>query len=269
MTERFKFVSFRHSNLKMVRLTQKKIEGLIMGILGEEGLRLTKQLQGNDNISEFTLATKLRRDIKLVRKMLYHLYNNNLVSFTRKKDKQKGWYIYYWTFVPESLKFLYIKNKKERLARFKEQLAREEAEQFFSCPKNCVRLDFDQAMDFEFRCPECGELIIQDMDKDNTVSELNKWITRLEKELAEEKNQSIARAAKERIKIAKLDKIIEEKLAKQKIVKKKVVKKKIVKKKAIKTKKLSGKSSEKVMNSSKKVNKKISKKVIKKIKKKK
>ncbi|MBT7237644.1 hypothetical protein HN865_02195, partial [Candidatus Woesearchaeota archaeon] len=161
------------------------------------------------------------------------------------------------------------KNKKERLARFKEQLAREEAEQFFSCPKNCVRLDFDQAMDFEFRCPECGELIIQDMDKDNTVSELNKWITRLEKELAEEKNQSIARAAKERIKIAKLDKIIEEKLAKQKIVKKKVVKKKIVKKKAIKTKKLSGKSSEKVMNSSKKVNKKISKKVIKKIKKKK
>src|SRR3989338_453753 len=84
-----------------MRLTPKKIEEIIVGILGESGIPLIKELMGKDNISEFDLATKTKQDIKVVRRMLYVLHNNNLVGFTRKKDKQKGWYIYYWTLIPE------------------------------------------------------------------------------------------------------------------------------------------------------------------------
>ena len=82
----------------------------------------------------------------------------------RKKDKQKGWYVYYWTLVPDNIKFLYLKNKKIILIKLKKQLQKEQTEQFFICPKKCVRLDFDQSIDFEFHCPECGELIIQDQN---------------------------------------------------------------------------------------------------------
>ena len=88
-----------------MRLTPKKIEEIMLSVLGEAGLPLIKELTGRENVSEFELATKTKKDIKIVRKMLYLLYNQNLISFTRKKDKQKGWYIYYWTLLPESIKF--------------------------------------------------------------------------------------------------------------------------------------------------------------------
>src|SRR3989338_209449 len=146
-----------------MRLTSKKIEEILVSLLGEGGAPLIKELQKQDNTSEFHLATKTKKDIKVIRRMLYVLYNNNLVSFNRKKDKEKGWYIYYWTLVPESVKYCYFKKKRELLERLTARLEEEKKELFFTCPKKCVRLNFDQATDFEFRCPECGELLSQEV----------------------------------------------------------------------------------------------------------
>ena len=152
-----------------MRLTTNKIKEVIIGILGEESLPLIDQLSGKENVSEFELATKTKKDIKIIRKMLYLLYNNSLVSFIRKKDKNKGWYIYYWTLLPEGIKFLYIKKKKELLQKLARQLEEESKELFFICPNKCVRLNFDQGMDFEFHCPECGQLINQDSSDRKSV----------------------------------------------------------------------------------------------------
>jgi transcription initiation factor TFIIE subunit alpha len=164
-----------------MRLTTKKIEEILVGVLGEPGLPLIKELSGKDNVSEFDLAKKTKLDIKIVRKMLYLLYNHNLVSFNRKKDKIKGWYIYYWTLIPESVKFSYLKLKKNLLEKLNEQLYQEQKELFFQCPKECVRLNFDHAMDFEFHCPECGSLLDQDDSK--------KMIEILEKKIADTKEE--------------------------------------------------------------------------------
>ena len=73
-----------------MRLTQKKIEDIVLPILGEEGLILIKYLYSKENVSEFDLSKRTKLDIKIVRKMLYLLYNHNLVGFNRKKDKEKG-----------------------------------------------------------------------------------------------------------------------------------------------------------------------------------
>jgi len=167
-----------------MRLTQKKIEEIMLSILGEDGLPLVKELSGKQHVSEFELADKLKKDIKVVRKMLYLLYNFNLVSFIRKKDKIKGWYIYYWTLLPESIKFNYIKRKKELLAKLQQRLEEETRELFYTCPTRCVRLNFDQAMDFEFHCPECGELTSQDNNAER-VQTLRKKVAEIEAELKE------------------------------------------------------------------------------------
>ena len=37
------------------------------------------------------------------------------------------------------------------------ELDREENNMFFICPKGHVRLDFNEASDYEFLCPACGE----------------------------------------------------------------------------------------------------------------
>ncbi len=166
----------------MIRLTQKKIEDMIVEVLGEEGLKLLKYLYGRENVSEFELANKTKFDIKIIRRMLYILYNHNLVGFSRKKDKQKGWYIYYWTLLPESIKFAYIKKRVEMAALLRERLEQERKELFFVCPDNCVRLTFDQATDFDFHCPECGKLAMQDNNK-QAVEELEKRLLDIEAEL--------------------------------------------------------------------------------------
>lgn len=165
-----------------MRLTGKKIEEILLNILGEEGLPLIRELSGKENVSEFDLATKTRQDIKVIRKMLYILYNNNLVGFIRKKDKIKGWYIYYWTLLPESIRFSYLKMKRNHLERFKQELEDEKKELFFVCNNNCVRLNFDQAMDFEFHCPECGELANQD-DGKKRIEDLDKKIKDTEEDI--------------------------------------------------------------------------------------
>lgn len=171
-----------------MRLTPKKIEQILVGLLGEDGLPLIGELLNKSNISEFDLANKTKKDIKIIRKMLYILYNHNLVEFTRKKDKIKGWYIYYWTLLPESVRFDYFKGKRNLLESLREQLGREQKELFFVCPAKCVRLNFDQAMDFEFHCPECGELIGQDNNKDR-IALITKKIMETEKELEQLKEQ--------------------------------------------------------------------------------
>ncbi|HLD80110.1 MAG TPA: transcription factor [Candidatus Nanoarchaeia archaeon] len=215
-----------------MRLTQKKIEEIMLSILGEEGLSLVKELSGKQHVSEFELADKLKKDIKIVRKMLYLLYNHNLVSFIRKKDKIKGWYIYYWTLQPESIKFSYIKRKKELLAKLQQRLEEESRELYFTCPNKCVRLNFDQAMDFEFHCPECGELASQDNNAER-IETLRKKVSEIEAELEElmekRKVRKIAtKARKKEVKVRKQEKqrkkATTKKVAKPKL--KKITKKK-------------------------------------------
>tara|TARA_Y100000310_G_scaffold89923_1_gene87039 strand:- start:7772 stop:8470 length:699 start_codon:yes stop_codon:yes gene_type:complete len=219
-----------------MRLTQKKIEEILGGIIGEDGLPLVHELIGKENVSEFDLAKRIKKDIKIVRKMLYLLYNYNLVGFTRKKDKQKGWYIYYWTLLPESIKFNYYKMKKELLDRYKQQLEDEQGELFFVCPNDCVRLNFDQAMEFEFHCPECGELINQD-EGEKQKEKIRKNIANLEEELAKLASQRLARrkVVKEKKQEVKVKKTAARKKAPKSKVPKKAVKKKVsAKKKAAK-----------------------------------
>lgn len=178
-----------------MRFTKKKIEDLLQSVVGIEGMPLINQLAERDNISEFELATKTKKDIKVIRKQLYILYNNNLVSFTRKKDKQKGWYIYYWTILPESIKYLYFKKKREYILQLKGRLETEQKELFFACPTSCVRLTFDQATDFEFHCPECGKLVSQDSSEEKT-QKIKGELKALEGELREDEKITVRKKTK-------------------------------------------------------------------------
>ena len=103
----------------------------------------------------------------------------------RKKDRKKGWYIYYWTFNQKQVRFLFLKLKKERLERLKTRLHRETTDQFYVCPKNCIRLEFEQATNFDYKCPECGTLMeMQDNAKD--IDRIKKEIVDTERFLHDE-----------------------------------------------------------------------------------
>jgi len=165
-----------------MKLSNKLIDEVISEVAGEDVLPLVKNLKNKKNVSEFLLAQNIKQEINKTRNMLYRLYNFNLVSFIRKKDKQKGWYIYYWTFNPKMIKYLSKTTKEKKLAKLKERIEREKSSDFFACDSQCIRLDFEQSTDFEFKCPECGSLLNQE-DNREKIKDIEKKIKSLEKEL--------------------------------------------------------------------------------------
>ncbi len=142
-------------------LTSKKVNEVIMEIAGENGVKIIGFLGSKKNISEFIIADKTDLDMQTTRNILYRLNGTNICSYIRKKDRKKGWYISYWTFNRSRINDMIAKIKKDRLDKLKERLRKEEENlnNFYICSKACARLDFDQATEFEFKCPECGTLL--------------------------------------------------------------------------------------------------------------
>src|SRR3989338_3666737 len=144
-----------------MKLTNTKIYDAVKEVVGEDSVKIIEYLKDKKNISDFKIADKVDRDIHEVRNILYRLYNCNLVTYYRKKYRQKGWYISYWTFNKKRVKDLMGIVKKQKLEKYNERLFEEEKnkDNFFLCPNACVRVNFDKATDFEFRCPECGNIL--------------------------------------------------------------------------------------------------------------
>ncbi|MBW3018975.1 hypothetical protein KY329_02200 [Candidatus Woesearchaeota archaeon] len=167
---------------KKVKISPELIEEIVLEVVGPDVMPLVKHLRNKINVSEFTLADKIKQEINVTRNMLYRLYDNNLVTFTRKKDKKKGWYIYYWTFNDNRVKDLIRDIKIRKIERLSEKLEKEKNTQFYICPEKCLRMDFETAMDYEFKCPECG-LLMEAEDNSEKIKHLEQAIERLKKEL--------------------------------------------------------------------------------------
>ena len=163
-----------------MRITNNKIYETVGEIVGEDSLKVVEFLKDKKNISDFKIAEKVNSDIHEIRNILYRLYNHNLVSYYRKKDRQKGWYISYWTFnkkrVGDLMKNLYF----SKIEKFSNRLEEEESNKgnIYLCPNACVRLNFEKATDVEFKCPECGS-ILNHQDNEKTISFLKNKIKEL------------------------------------------------------------------------------------------
>jgi len=165
-----------------MRISNKIIETVVKAVAGEDVVTLVDYLKDKKNISEFKIAEKIKKEVNETRNMLYRLHSANLVTFIRRKDKKKGWYIYYWTFNKKIVKYLFLSLKRKKLESLQERLKRENSSDFFLCEDKCIRLDFEQATDFGFKCPECGKILNQDHNEEK-ILEIEKEITALEKEL--------------------------------------------------------------------------------------
>jgi len=165
-------------------ITKKMITEVVSEAVGEDSLKVVFYLKSRNDISEFKIADDTKIEIHSVRNILYRLHNEHLVTYRRKKDREKGWYISYWTFNQKRIGELTIILKKRKLEKFKERLEKEEINKgnYYMCPNTCVRMDFYTATENDFKCPECGSLLNQ-QDNDRTIDGLKSSIKKLEKDL--------------------------------------------------------------------------------------
>jgi len=163
------------------KITNKKIYDIVGEVVGDDAVRIVEYLKDRKNISEFKIAEKTESEIHQIRNILYRLHSEHLVTYKRKKDRQKGWYISYWTFNKKRVKDLIGHLREQKITKFKERLEKEEKHKgyFFLCKNACVRMDFDQATDYSYKCPECGAILDQH-DNTKTIETLRDRIKELE-----------------------------------------------------------------------------------------
>jgi len=177
-------------------LSQEKINLLALQVGGELAAGIVQFLIDNgENISEFLISEKLDVEINQIRKALYILQENNLVNSMRKKDKKKGWYIYYWTFDPIQAETMVVKMKRERIKSLKKRLENETITNFYACKRSCIRMTYERALDHNYICPECGK-IMEEVDNSKKVSLIKKELALLEtpEEIMEEPEKAEAAA---------------------------------------------------------------------------
>ena len=165
-----------------MKIPQKNIDETIIEIAGKEGLQVYKILKDKENVNEFSIAEKLKLTINQIRNLIYKFEQHNLVTSTRKKDRKKGWYIYFFTLNPKQLEDITIQFKEKKVNILQRQLDRESSHDFYTCPNKCMRLPIENAMEHQFMCSECGSLL-EPENKENNVTKVKKLMKGLEEEL--------------------------------------------------------------------------------------
>ena len=139
------------------RQRQTLIE-VVDDIAGEEVKQVTLVLLNADKeTTDEEISEKLDMRLNQVRKSLYKLYDLQLATFRRIRDKSTGWFVYFWTLHPERIDTFVEKKQLEVLGKLQERLEYEDSNMFFTCNNpECPRVTFQEAMDNNFECEHCA-----------------------------------------------------------------------------------------------------------------
>ncbi len=150
---------FLEKGCYLVKMSRTAVNKVMQEVFGKSVLPVTSLLSKHEELSEIKLAELLKIEVNEARKVLYRLYNENLVFFKKKKDLEHGWYTYYWTFNYKGIDCMFNKEMESRLNKLNSKLNEERKTQYYTCDDQCMRLKIDTAMSYNFKCPECGQLM--------------------------------------------------------------------------------------------------------------
>lgn len=210
---------------------------------GSGAVPIVEILYTKKDVNEFLIAKKMEMTINQVRNVLYKLSANGLVSFIRKKDKRKGWYIYFWTLDTYKCLLKIELEIQEEINELKKKVQQREQNRFYICKTCNIELPEEKALEHDFSCEECAELY-QLADSSAIIKDLTAKISKKERELnnikaevavieEEEKNKKIAKQKKyDKEKQAEKDKKKSDRKKEKDKLKVKTKPKKVLKKKS-------------------------------------
>jgi len=152
---------------------------------GEEAINVVKALAQAGTTTDDVIATQANVRLNTARRILYKLYDHALVTCTRNRDENTGWFIYHWKLQPDQLDAFVRSRKKKALGKIHQRLEYERGHSFFMC-KDClnIRVTFEEAMESAFRCSGCNGQLINE-DNGRIIQVLEDSAQRLESDLSE------------------------------------------------------------------------------------
>ncbi len=160
----------------------KFLKSIIEGLINRPSAPIVDLLVGKKDVNEFLIAKKLGLTINQTRNILYKLSDYGLVSFIRKKDKRKGWYIYFWTLNIHQALVLLEKKLLEELNQLEIQLKNRKQKRHYFCNTCSIEVTEEVALLNDFTCQECEE-IYELSDVQEIINQLEKRISKIKKEL--------------------------------------------------------------------------------------
>ena len=140
----------------MVDLNNLVIRGYLLRLVGEEGMKMIEKMPEGD-VTDEQVAEKTEVLLNIVRRTLFILLENKLAVCRRERDSSSGWLTYLWHLDMSDVESQLLKEKKNLTRNLQLRLDFEEKNVFYACPEGCVRLLFNEAAEYEFLCPICGE----------------------------------------------------------------------------------------------------------------
>ncbi len=249
----------------------KFLKSIVEHLTNKQSVAIVDLLVGKKDVNEFLIAKKLGLTINQTRNILYKLSDFGLVSFIRKKDKRKGWYIYFWTLnIAKSLDLLERKLKSE-LQQSEAQLKSRKKKRYYVCKTCSIEVTEEAALLNNFICPECEE-VYELFNNEELIKKLEREIVKLRKEIkvisAEKgkEEEKLEKKKAKKIREAEKEKKRKRKRARKKKAKESKVEKKVKKKKKVVKRKIKKKAKKikKKVKGKKKVKKRAKKKIVKK-----
>lgn len=192
---------------------------LIRDTAGKSAEPVSDILRNRDEVNEYKIADKLKITVNQVRNILYKLFDKGIVTFRRKKDNQKGWYIYFWSLNVQKALTKFIELKQKEIEDLRKQIDSLETKHYYSCPYGCVEVNEENALHYNFICQECGQLLVLS-EKADKIKELRNLIEKSERQIVlakeelvqiEEKVLKNAERTKKRIALKRKKKLLKNK----------------------------------------------------------
>ncbi|MFH0714979.1 MAG: hypothetical protein V1847_04610 [Candidatus Diapherotrites archaeon] len=145
-------------------MARKEITGLnltkefLLSISGEHGLEVVKTcLKKDKDLTDEEIGKTVPLKITEIRTILNRLHYRGIACYNKKKSQKAGWYSYTWTINSKRIAELILEQYVEQVEQLEEKLIYERNYTMFACPKKCNPQPFEVAMEYQFKCPECGE----------------------------------------------------------------------------------------------------------------
>ena len=152
---------------------------------GQDAARVMKILLRKPGIVDEEIASRLKLDVREVRKILHRLNEFGILHYELSRDKETEHRIFKWYVQQEQVIGLILTNMKKILDRLKAKLEVEENNEFYWCGTlGHPRFLFSEAMDQLFRCPVCGKPLMPHENAE-LIKALEWKISEIEKALEE------------------------------------------------------------------------------------
>jgi len=151
-------------------------------LAGANSGEIIEILFSKKNVNEFLIAKKMNITINQVRNILYKLSAEGLVSFIRKKDKKKGWYIYYWTLDIEKSLEKIRRELIKKIEKHRQELEIRKSKRFYVCKTCNIEVGEETALEHGFTCNECADVYALS-ENESQIKEIKSKIAKDEKKL--------------------------------------------------------------------------------------